>query len=259
MTPARRVEHLLRAAEAIDRLGDKTAIPRIARPLDDLIAPGSIAARTGFGEHPLIGRGEGRVAEQVAGDRRLSARKIDRGGGRPFATEQLGDRHDRVADAADDRVALLGITERWGHQLGERHRPVIAQQPHPCVEGAGHRRGEQPGAGNEVEAEALEAGDRRCGRRDALAADHVAAAVFRAVDEDRGFAERAVQMRLDDLQGEAGGDRRVKGIAALFEDAHRDRGGQPMGGRDDPEGAADLGGCRKGGHLLASEQLPNWG
>ena len=76
--------------------------------------------------------------------------------------------------------------------------------------------------------------------------------MFRAVDEDRGFAERAVQMRLDDLQGEAGGDRRVKGSAALFEDAHRDRGGQPMGRRDDPEGAADLGARRKAGHQYFS-------
>src|ERR1044071_1713834 len=91
-------------------------------------------------------------------------------------------------------------------------------------------------------------GDCRPTRRDALAADHVAAAVLGAVDEDRRLAERAVQMRLDYLQREPGCDGCIEGVAAALENAHRDRGGEPMRGGHDPEGAADLGAGRETGH-----------
>ena len=110
MAAAGGVEHLLRAAEAVDRLGDKAAIPGVAGALD---APLAVAAAgIGLGQHAAVGRGQRRVAEQPPGGRRIAARQIDGGGGRPFAAEQLGDRHDRVADAADQRVAVLGIAER---------------------------------------------------------------------------------------------------------------------------------------------------
>ena len=92
-----------------------------------------------------------------------------------------------------------------------------------------------------------------CGRH-TLAADHVAAAVRLAPDEDRRLAERAVQMRLDDLQREAGGGRRIERVAALFEHAHADGGGEPMGRGDDPERAADLGTGGKAGHFLFPER-----
>ena len=51
------------------------------------------------------------------------------------------------------------------HHVGERHRAVVAQQPHPGVEGAGHDGGEQAGAGDQVEPEAPIMRDRRRARR----------------------------------------------------------------------------------------------
>ena len=61
------------------------------------------------------------------------------------------------------------------------------------------------------------------------------------VEDQRHVAARAAQMRLDDLQGEGRGDRRVEGVAAPLQDAHADRGGDPVRGGDDAEGADDLG------------------
>ena len=61
-----------------------------------------------------------------------------------------------------------------------------------------------------------------------------------AMDDDRRIAARAVQMRLDDLQGEAGGGGGVEGIAAAFQHRHADLAGDPMGGGDGAEGASDF-------------------
>ena len=248
---ARGVEHLFAAAEAVDRFGDKAAVPRVARPLDAALAVAAAGRR--LGQHAAIGRRQRRVAEQPAGQRRAAAGQVDRRRTRPLAAKQLGDGHDRVADARHQRMALLRVAERRFHQLGERQRAVVEREARPGIERAGHAGGEQPGTGNEVEAEFAEARDRRRLRRHALAADHPAMPLFRAVDEDRRLTQRAVQMRFDDLQGETGGDRRVERVAALFEDAHRHRRGEPMGRRDDPERAADLGPRGETGHGVSSD------
>ena len=253
MAPPRRVEHLFVPAKAIDRLGDKAPIPR--RPgAFDLAFAGPVA---GLGQHAPIGRGQRRVAEQPPRRRRHAARQIDRGRTRPFAAEHPGHRRDRLADALDHRVAVFGIGDRRHQDFAERHRPPIAQQPHPGAECGGNRGGEQPGAGDQVESERLKAADRRRGGGHPLAADHVAAPAGFAPCQDRGLAERAVQMRLDHLQGKSGGGSGVKGVAAFFEHAHADRRGQPMGRGDGAEGAADLGPGGKGRHrFLRAAALP---
>ena len=61
------------------------------------------------------------------------------------------------------------------------------------------------------------------------------------MNDGRDVAAWAVQMRLHHLQRKRRGHRGVKGIAALFQDLHADRGGDPMGRGDDPECAFDLG------------------
>src|SRR3546814_18300267 len=60
-----------------------------------------------------------------------------------------------------------------------------------------------------------------------------------AVQDRRQVTARPIQVRLHDLQREAGGDRRIEGIAAALEDGHADRRGDPVGRGDDPEGADD--------------------
>ena len=83
--------------------------------------------------------------------------------------------------------------------------------------------------------------DRRARRRRPLAADHLGLAAPHVVEDDRHVAARPVEMRLDDLQREGGRDGGVEGVAAALQHAHADRGRDPVGRRDDAEGAVDLG------------------
>ena len=55
-------------------------------------------------------------------------------------------------------------------------------------------------------------------------------------------------MRLDHLQRETGGSRGIKSVAALFQDAHADRRGQPMRRGDGAKSASDLRSSGKGRH-----------
>src|ERR1700682_606289 len=82
--------------------------------------------------------------------------------------------------------------------------------------------------------------DGGAGRRHALPADHFRLAALDVMDDDRHVAARAVEMRLDDLQRESGGDAGVEGIAASFQNPHADGGGDPMGRGHHAECAFDL-------------------
>jgi hypothetical protein len=247
VTAAGGVEHLLSPAKTVDRVGDKAPVPGLASALDLPLA----ATVGGFRKDAAIGRRESRIAEQPSRRGRRPVGQVDRGRGRPLAAEQLGDRRDDLADAADRRVAVLGVADRRAENLGERHRPVIAQEAHPGAERRGNGGGEEPGARDQIETELAELGDRRGGGRHALTADDLATAVRLAPHEDRGLAERTVQMRLDDLQRESGGRHGVERITALFQHAHADGGSDPVGRGDDPEGAADLGPGGKGRHCVS--------
>ena len=84
-------------------------------------------------------------------------------------------------------------------------------------------------------------GDGCLGRHHALAAHDLGLALLHRVEDQRRVAAWSAQVRLDDLQGEGGGDRGIEGIAAAFEDAHAHRSGDPVGRSHDAEGAGDLG------------------
>src|SRR3546814_8750405 len=64
-----------------------------------------------------------------------------------------------------------------------------------------------------------------------------------------------VEVRLDDLQGEAGGDSGVEGVAAELQHRHTDCGGDPMRRGDDDEGAGDLRPCCESRHCSPLELL----
>jgi hypothetical protein len=191
-------------------------------------------------------------ASRARSIRRPAVGKIDRGRARPLPAKHVGHDADRLTNAARHRVAVLGIADRRPQDLAERHRPVIAQQPHPGTERSRHRSGEQPGARDQIEAELAEPRDRRGLGCNTLPANHVAAAIGLAPHQHRRLTERAVGARLDHLQCEAGGGRRVERVAAFFEHAHADGRSQPMGRGDDAEGAADLGSGGKAGHFSLS-------
>ena len=155
--------------------------------------------------------------------------------------EQVGDRRDRGIGALDQRMAVLGVADRRRQHVGDRHGAVVAQQHHPGLEHAGHAGREQAGAGHDVEAFAAVMRDRGAGRRHALAADHLGLAALDVIDDDRHVAARPVEMRLDHLQREGGGDAGVERVAAAFQDPHADGGGDPVGRGHHAESALDLG------------------
>ena len=90
-----------------------------------------------------------------------------------------------------------------------------------------------------------EALDGRRGRGGALTAHDQRLAALGAPQHDRQVAARPVQVRLDDLEREAGRDRGVEGVAPSLEHRHPRGGGEPVGRGDHPEGAPQLGSGRE--------------
>ena len=95
--------------------------------------------------------------------------------------------------------------------------------------------------------ELVEALDRRGRGRDALSAERERLTALRRPEHGGNLAAGPVQMRLDDLEDEAGGDGRVEGVAAALEHRHPGLRREPVRRRDHPEGAAKLG-ARGEGH-----------
>ena len=233
------IHHLLGAAELVDGFCDEALRPDLSRLLDLGDAVGARAFR--FLQNARVGRGQNLVGEQLAGFGGLAARHVDRRRRRPMLAEQLLDRPDRGVRALDQRMAVLRIGDRRRQHIGKLHRAVVAQQDHPAVEHAGDAGREQAGAGHHVEPFALVMRDRSAGWRGALAADDLRLALLHVIKNDRHVAAGAVQVRLDHLKRERGGDRGVERVAAALQRAHADRGRDPVRRRDDAERAVDLG------------------
>ena len=137
-----------------------------------------------------------------------------------MVAEHVLDHVDRGADALDQRIAVLRISDRRRQHVGKPHRAVVAQQQHPGVEHARDAGGEQPRARHEIEAKLVAIMlDGGAGRRRALPADHFGLAAPHVMEDHRHIAAGPIQMRLDDLQRERGRDAGVKGIAALLQNA----------------------------------------
>ena len=154
--------------------------------------------------------------------------------------EQLFHSCDRGIGALDQRMAFARVEDRRRDDIGDAHGAVIAQQHHPAVEHAGHAGGEEAGARHHVETKRAVVGNRRPCRRRSLAADHFHRALADVEQDRRHVAARAVEMRLDDLQGEGGRAGGIEGIAAFFERCHADRRCDPMSRGDNPESAFDF-------------------
>ena len=160
---------------------------------------------------------------------------------------------DGGADALDQRIAVARIADRGREHVGDAHRAVVAQQRHPGVEGAGNAGRQQPGAGHQIEAELVAVmRDGGAGRHRPLPADHLGLAAPHVVEDHRHVAARAVEVRLDHLQRERGRAGGVEGVAAALQDAHADRGRDPVGRGDDAEGALDLG---AGGERIRIDEI----
>jgi hypothetical protein len=136
--------------------------------------------------------------------------------------EQIGDQLDGRGDPRHHRVAVLCVADRVLADVREPQRAELPQQQHPRAEGAGNARREQPGAGNEIEAQRAVVRDRRSVRSRSLPAHDDRLVALGAVKQDRYLAARPVEMRLDDLQRQAGRHSSIEGVAALLEHCHSD-------------------------------------
>ena len=76
--------------------------------------------------------------------------------------------------------------------------------------------------------------DGGAGRRRTLAADDLGLALALVPDDHRHVAAGAAQVRLHHLQREGRGDARIEGVAAALQDAHADRGADPVRGGHTP-------------------------
>ena len=229
----------------VDRLGDPAAVPDVAGPVDHRLA------RPASGLCLLHDAGVGlthrRIGEQAARRRRLAVLQVNRRGSRPFGLEQFLHGVDRRRDAPDRRIAVDRIVDRRLQNLGEAHGAVVPQHPQPAVEGARDDGGQEPAARNEIEPEAADRFHRHRRRARPLGAERLQLAGLLAVEQGRKVAARAVQVRLDHLQGETAGDRGVEGVAAPLQGPHSGRRPEPMGGSNNSECAADFRARRKHG------------
>ena len=230
---------LLGAVEAIHRLGHEALVEGAHRRLD--LGFAVRARRLGLGQDLRVRLRNPRLRDPRAGQGRIAPGQPDFRRVSPFRAEEGRGGVDRFGGAAHQGPAVAGVADGGLHHVAEPHGPVLQQELHPRPERSRHHGGHEPRAGDPGDAHLAQPGDGGRPRRDALAAEHPRPIRPGRVDDDRDLAARPVQVRLDDLEGEAGRDGRVEGVAAAFQDPEPDRRGDPMGARDRAERAADLG------------------
>ena len=246
------VHHLCISEVVGDGVGHEAVAPRGAGGVD----PSGAGAAFGGLDKPLIGRGEVGVAEQRQRLGCCAVRAPDRVRAGPVRREETLEPCDGPDHRCQHRVTVGEIADGRRQNLRQLHASVIAQEQEPAVEGAGHHGGKQPRAGDQpVDARGPHRLDAGGGGRHALRAKHARLTVARRVEQHRQIARRTVEMRLDHLQDEARGHRGVERVAALLEDRHADRRGDPVGRGHHAEGAADLGPCREACHVCPPQAV----
>ena len=118
--------------------------------------------------------------------------------------EQVAYALDRSAHHRHHGIASPGEAERRREHVARAAACRVAQEAQPAIEGAGYYGREQPVARHQVETELPVRRAGRRLRRNSLGADHLNRILPGAVQDDRQVAARAVQMRLHDLEREAG-------------------------------------------------------
>ena len=177
-------------------------------------------------QRPRLGSGEVHVQRDVVQSSR----------------EELLDPADRVADrrrGPDSRPRRS--RSRSGGRRASGSVPYSrssAIQP-PKAPGTTAASGPVPGIEREPELVAVALDRRRARRRPLRAEDERPVAPGRP-DERRQVAAGAVEVRLDDLQREAGRDGGVERVAALLEHGHPRRRREPVRRRHHPEGPPEL-------------------
>ena len=139
------------------------------------------------------------------------------------------------------RVAVLRVPDRELEDVRQAPGAEVAEEEEPAAERARDAGCEDARPRDQLVPEVVEALDRRGRRCDTLAAERERLAAIDGPEERGHLATRPVQVRLHDLQHEAGRAGRVEGVPAPLEHGHPGLGREPVRRRDHPEGAAQLG------------------
>ncbi len=238
-----REEAVVLAREPIDLLGHEALVEDAARVLDGAV---------GLVEQPTPGGGELPVAKERAGTR---CRQIEVGRARPPAQQWLRPL-DRRGDPGHHGIAVLRVVDRVGEHLVERPRPELLEQQEPAGERPRHARGLDAGAGHELVAARAESLDRRGRGRDALSAEDERPTGLGGPEDGGKITAGTVQVRLDDLQDEPGGARRVEGVPAALEHRHPRLAREPVCRSDRSEPAAQHGAGREA--QVRAQSAPTW-
>ena len=177
-----------------------------------------------------------------------------------MVTEQAGHRGDAGARAGQHRVAVPRVADRILHDVAEAEPAVALQQQHPGPEGGRHAGREQPVTGDQVEAERAERRQGGALRRGPLAVEHEHLRLRGVVADHGDLPAGPVQVGLDHLEHQPGGDGGVERIAARLQHGQPRGRGEPVRGRHHAEGARQLrpGGERRslGHHAHSLEVTP---
>ena len=149
-----------------DGLGHEALVEGAPGGLDlDLAAR---AGRLGLGQDALVDLGQHGVGELGTGAGH-AAGQVDLGGAGPVLAEGAGHAGDGGARGGQHGVAVAGVADGVLEHVAQRQGAVPLEQQHPGAERGGHDRGEQAGAGDQVQAEVGVGGQGGGGGRGALA------------------------------------------------------------------------------------------
>lgn len=226
-----------------------------------------------FDLHRLFERGRPlRVAVQLAQRRHAIVGQVEGRRRRPLVAEAPRQSGEAVAQVGINGEAVLRIVEGRFEDVGQAKGAEALQGERPAAEGGRHTGGQEAVAREDANAQLAE-GVHGGGLADpALAGDRVDRAIGGAVDEDGYLAANPVEVRLNQVEGKAGGDRGVDGIPAAVEQALTGAGGKVVSGGnqaaaahvDRPGGERRLAARRGvaeagfGGHDRASSGPGDW-
>ena len=216
--------------------GDFAAVKEIPRRLEGPLAPQRRVIPL-YGDEPPESPRQIRLPQHFADRRTPPAGEKGRRGGGP-AADAIGIANQRIGQPPDGRLqggrdgeSVLGQFQGRRNRLLEGHRAIQAQGGKPGI--AGRRRHRPQHAGRQIAVvlplEVINAGGLRPPPQ---AADGHRFAPSGVVNNNGRHAPETGPLRQGDIDGDAGRNACIGGVAARFQDPKPRRGGQVMPGGD---------------------------
>jgi hypothetical protein len=164
---------------------------------------------------------------------------------------------NRIGDPRHEGIAGFRILDRKPEHLLYAHRAVVAKKRQPASESSRHTGCKQARSRNLVKSQGTEHVNRGCLGGWALPAYHLQPAARNIPQHDRDLATQSVQMRLNHLQNESGGDGGIECVASLFQDRHSALSRKPVGRAHHAKGSLQLGArCERHSLMITTRNYP---